>query len=133
MTRTLSLRFDPGSARLSWPNGLHLRGITAAVHYRAGGEAHVLRLARPDHVTPADGLQATWCWEPAEDGCDVWLEVANVGSADLLLDALDVFAVHAEGDACDGSTARLGLPKSELAEVLGGSPARWFFYQNGWI
>ena len=132
MTRTLSLRFDPGSARLSWPNGLHLRGITAAVHYRAGGEAHVLRLARPDHVTPADGLQATWCWEPAEDGCDVWLEVANVGSADLLLDALDVFAVRA-AEGADGSTARPISPKSELAEVLGGPPARWSFYQNGWI
>jgi alpha-galactosidase len=88
------------------------------VHYRVGNEAHTLRLTQPDHAATADGLQATWRWEPAEDGCDVWLEVANVGSTDLLLDALDVFAVHvAEGGVCD----------------LGGPPAQWTFYQNGWI
>ena len=117
MTRTLSLRFDPASARLSWPDGPHLRGVAAAVHYRVGSEARALRLARPGHATSADGLQATWHWEPAEDGCDVWLEITNAGSADLLLDALDVFAVHAaEGGALD-----LGCP-----------PAQWSFYQNGW-
>nr|HID14440.1 alpha-galactosidase [Anaerolineae bacterium] len=118
MMSALSLRFDPGGATLSWPDGPLLRGITAAVHYRVEGEAHSLHLARPDHAATADGLHVIWRWEPAEDGSDIWLEVANVGSADLLLDALDVFAVHAaEGGVCD----------------LGSPPAQWSFYQNGWI
>ena len=126
MTCALSLHFDPGGATLSWPDGPHLRDVAAAVHYRVGSDARTLRLTQPDHAAIAGGLQATWRWEPAEDGCDVWLEVANVGPADLLLDALDVFVVHAaEGGVCDGST--------ELAEVLGGPPAQWAFYQNGWI
>jgi len=126
MTRALALHFDPGGAILSWPDGSHLRGVAAAVHYRVGSEAYTLRLARPDHAAPAGGLQATWRWEQADDGYDVWLEVANAGSVDLVLDALDVFSVHAaEGGVCDGST--------ELAEVLGAPPAQWSFYQNGWI
>jgi len=126
MTHALSLHFDPGGATLSWPDGPRLRGVTAAVHYRVGCEAHTLRLTRPDHTATADGLQVAWRWEPAEDGYDAWLEVANAGSVDLLLDALDVFALRAaEGVACDGST--------ELAEVLGSPPAQWSFYQNGWI
>lgn len=118
MTPTLSLRFGPGGARLSWPGGPHLRGITAAVHYRVGdGAARTLRLARPDHAASADGLQATWHWEPADDGSPVWLEITNAGSTGLLLDALDVCAIHAaEGGALD-----LGCP-----------PARCSFYQNGW-
>jgi alpha-galactosidase len=120
MNDALSLRFDPGGATLSWPDGPSLHGVTAVAHYRVGSENEVrtLRLARPDHATAADGLQVTWRWEPAEDGCDAWIEVANVGSADLLLDALDVFTIRAaEGSVCD-----LGCP-----------PTQWSFYQNGWM
>jgi len=117
MARDLSSSFHPGGATLSWPDGPELRGVTAAVHYRVESEIRTLHLVRPDHAVASDGLQVTWRWESAEGSCDVWLEVANVGSADLTLDALDVFAVHnAEGGACD-----LGCP-----------PARWSFYQNGW-
>jgi len=123
---TFSLHCDHRGATLAWPDGPTLRVVVAAVHYRAEDEARTLRLARPDDAVEAGGLRATWRWEPAgacpersrRDGAIVWLEVANVGSAGLLLDALDVFAVHAaEGGALD----------------LGGSPAQWSFYQNGWI
>ena len=118
MNRALTFHFGPGGATLSWPDGPSLRGVTAAAYYRVEGKERALRLTRPDHATTADGLQITWRWDPAEDGSDVWLEVANVGSADLVLDALDVFAVRAaEGGALD----------------LGSPPAGWSFYQNGWI
>lgn len=112
-----SLRFDAGGAALSWPRGPRLRGVTAAVHYHVRGKAGTLHLTRANRAVESAGLQATWFWEKAQDGMDVWVEVANVGSSKIALAALDVFAVRAaEGGVCD-----LGVP-----------PNQWAFYHNGW-
>lgn len=117
MTGRLTVRFDSHGATLSWPGGPSLGGITAAVHYRMEGEPHTLCLVAPDQVASAGDLQATWRCEPAEDGADLWLEVANGGAADLQIETLDIFAVSsAEGGTCD----------------LDGPPAQWSFYQNGY-
>jgi alpha-galactosidase len=117
MPNDLSLSFHPSGATLSWPNGPTLHGVTAGVRYRVEGEARTLHLARPDRAATADDLQATWRWELAGDGAEIWLEVVNLGSADRLLDVLDVFAVR----AADEGACELGSP-----------PAQWSFYQNGW-
>ncbi|MFQ6101748.1 MAG: glycoside hydrolase family 36 protein [Anaerolineae bacterium] len=114
MSNALSLRLNVRGVTLSWAKGPSLHDVGAVAHYRVEGEAHTLRLAHPDHAATADGLRALWCWEVAEDGGDVWLEVTNVGPAALLLDALDV--ISTEGQALD----------------LGHPPHRWVFYQNGW-
>jgi len=117
MANDLVLNFQSNGAMLSWLDGPSLNGVTADVRYRVENEPRILRLIRPDSAATADGLRATWHWEPAEDGAKVWIEVANVGSDDLLLDAFDVLAVRAaEGGVCE----------------LGGPAAKWVFYQNGW-
>jgi len=117
MTDDLSLSFLPGGATLSWPDGPSLRGVTAGVRYRVEDDDRALRLTRPDRAAAADGLRAAWRWEPAEDGATVWVEIANAGCVDLLLDALDVLAIRAaEEGVCE----------------LGAPAAQWVFYQNGW-
>lgn len=116
-TTAFSLRFSAHGATLDWPDGPLLRGVTAAVRYRAGGEPRTLHLARPGHAASADGLEAAWCWELDDRSCGIWLEIANTGSDEVPLDGFDVLAVHSDqGGVCD-----LGTPVAE-----------WSFYQNGW-
>jgi len=94
-----------------------LSGGTAVVNYRARGKTCRMRITGPDAVSDTEGLVALWHWVPQGDGFDVWLEVANRGVIDLLLDTLDVLAIHPDS----GAMLNIGTP-----------PARWAFYHHGW-
>jgi len=117
MASPMSIRPKENGVTLSWRNGPSLSGITAAAHYSLGQETFTLRLTEPDQTLGAYGLQATWHWEPSDDGADIWLEATNTGRDTIRLGALDVLAILAAlGGDCH-------LPT--LSD-------RWVFYQNGW-
>jgi|YNPNPStandDraft_1061719.scaffolds.fasta_scaffold04062_2 alpha-galactosidase len=97
---------------LSWRDGPTLRGVRGAVEYHVGETSHSLHLHQPDQTARADGLTATWRWQPSDDGYRVWIELANEGDVPLILETADLLLA---------SSLDLGCP-----------PAEWSVYQNGW-
>ncbi len=81
-----ALTSDPqGGVTLSWPAGPTLRDVSGAVAYRIGEVSRTLALRLPDQAVRADGLKATWRWQPAENGYQVWMELSNDGDQPLYL------------------------------------------------
>ncbi|MCJ7736385.1 MAG: alpha-galactosidase [Anaerolineae bacterium] len=90
---------------------------SAELNYCARGKTCLMRITGPDPVSDTEGLEATWHWEPQDGGFDVWLEIANRGAVDFLLDTLDVLAIHSAA----GGVLNIGSHVTQ-----------WSFYQNGW-
>jgi alpha-galactosidase len=101
---------------LTWPDGPHLRGLSAEVHTGEGilslpGDIPHCQISAEKAVWQLEQeLQVTWHWQTAEEGWDVWLSVTNTGQRAIRLEALDPLRVL----TCDVG----------LAEPV--------FYQHGW-
>ncbi|MGB9776773.1 MAG: alpha-galactosidase [Anaerolineae bacterium] len=97
---------------LSWPSGLTLRQVAAAVRYRLGNTPQTLTMTEPDRPLAGPGLQAIWRREPLSGGYRLWLELTASGETPVYLETADVLT---------GPAPDLGAPLPT-----------WRVYQNGW-